>query len=112
MNRLVLILFSTLISSFSIAHPGVGIVQDSKGNIFYTDLKHVWKIQTDGKKSIAVQNVHTHELFMDEHDNLFGEHLWYEGEETDKWGHYVWRLSADGKFEKIIPDSEGFSQRL
>jgi hypothetical protein len=32
------------------AHPGVGIVQDSRGNVFYTDAKQVWRITPDGKK--------------------------------------------------------------
>ena len=66
------------------AHPGVGIVQDSAGNIYYTDLKQVWKLAPDGKKSVAVPNVHTHELCLDGEDNLFGEHLWYEGDATKK----------------------------
>lgn len=65
------------------AHPGIGIVKDSKGNIFYTDLKQVWKITPDAIKTIAVKGVHTHELFIDEQDNLFGEHLWYNGEAKD-----------------------------
>ena len=26
------------------AHPGIGIVMDDDGNVFYTDLTHVWKI--------------------------------------------------------------------
>lgn len=90
------------------AHPGVGIVMDSKKNIFYTDLTHVWKIDASGKKTIAVRYVHTHELYLDENDNLFGEHLWYEGEKIDKWGHYVWRLTPSGELKKIIPDTQGF----
>ena len=90
------------------AHPGIGIVMDSKGNVFYTDLNHVWKISTKGERSIALRDVHTHELYIDEADYLYGEHEWYEGELTDKWGNYVWRLSNDGVFEKIIPDVEGF----
>jgi len=90
------------------AHPGIGIVLDSRGNVFYTDLRHVWKIAPDGAKSIAVANVHTHELYLDAQDNLYGEHLWYEGEATDKWGHRVWRLSAGGKLEDIIPARQGF----
>ena len=90
------------------AHPGIGIVMDSKGNVFYTDLNHVWTISTKGERSIALRDVHTHELYIDEADYLYGEHEWYEGELTDKWGNYVWRLSNDGVFEKIIPDVEGF----
>ncbi|NJM25881.1 MAG: hypothetical protein HC859_10760, partial [Bacteroidia bacterium] len=90
------------------AHPGVGIVEDSKGNIYYTDLSQVWKIDTEGRKSVAVPSVHTHELYIDAHDNLFGEHLWYEGGAAGKWGHYVWCLRGNGTFEKIIPATEGF----
>lgn len=90
------------------AHPGIGIVKDKKGNIFYTDLKQVWKITPDGKRSIVVRNVHTHELYMDGEDNLFGEHLWYNGEAKDTWGHYVWSLKPDGSVVKIIEPKEGF----
>ena len=90
------------------SHPGIGIVMDSKGNIFYTDLKHIWKLSPDGNKTIAVQNVHSHEIYLDKDDNLFGEHLWYEGEASDKWGHYVWCLRNNGKLEKIINNKEGF----
>lgn len=51
---------------------------DSKGDVYFTDLKHVWKLAPDGKKNIVVSNVHTHELWIDANDNLYGEHLWYE----------------------------------
>lgn len=90
------------------AHPGVGIVRDSSGNIFYTDLAQVWQLAPDGTKSVAVTNVHTHELCLDAADNLYGEHLWYEGDATRKWGHYVWRRSPNGRIERVIPPSEGF----
>lgn len=90
------------------AHPGIGIVMDSKGNVFYTDLTHVWKITPNGNRSIVVENVHTHELYTDEQDNLYGEHEWYKGENTDKWGNYVWCLTKNGVFRKIIPEVEGF----
>jgi hypothetical protein len=92
------------------AHPGTGIVMDSRGNVFYTDLKQVWKISPDGKKSIALSNVHTHELYIDAQDNLYGEHLWYEGEAIDKWGHRVWCLKADGTLLQIISSREGFRE--
>jgi hypothetical protein len=59
------------------AHPGIGIVMDQRGNVFYTDLSNVWRISPDGTKSIAVPFVHTHELFLDPDDNIFGEQLWH-----------------------------------
>jgi len=90
------------------AHPGVGIVMDRQGNVYYTDLTQVWKIAPDGSRSIAVKNVHTHELCLDADGNLYGEHLWYEGEKIDRWGHRVWRLGVDGKLQDVIPAQEGF----
>jgi hypothetical protein len=90
-----------------LAHPGVGIVMDSNGNVFYTDTERVLKIDATGRKSVVIPDIHTHELFLDSNDNLFGEHLWYDGS-TAKWGHYIWQYSASGKFEKITPDKEGF----
>jgi hypothetical protein len=92
------------------AHPGVGIVMDSRGNVFYTDLSHVWKIAPGGAKSIAVRDVHTHELYIDREGNLYGEHLWYEGDRTKKWGHRVWKLAVDGRLSDVIPAREGFLQ--
>src|SRR5262249_42017691 len=62
----------------------------------------------EGTKSIAVRDVHTHELHIDAQDNLYGEHLWYEGDATKKWGHRVWRLKPDGKLMDLIPAREGF----
>ena len=90
------------------AHPGIGIVKDKKGNIFYTDLKQVWKISAGGNKAIVVSGVHTHELYMDEQDNLYGEHLWYNGEAADTWGHYVWCLKNTGELVKEIGPTPGF----
>ena len=98
------------VGATAFAHRGVGIVMDSRGNVFYTDLKHVWKIAPDGQKSIAVRNVHTHELYIDAENNLYGEHLWYEGETIDKWGHRVWCLKADGTLVEVIRGREGFRE--
>jgi hypothetical protein len=91
------------------SHPGIGIVKDSRGFIYYTDLKDVWKINPKTlKESVVVHNVHTHELYMDTNDNLYGEHLWYNGEKLNTWGHYVWRLNSNGRLDSIIKPTEGF----
>lgn len=91
------------------AHPSIGILLDSKGNIYYSDLDHVWKV-SNGKKTIAVSNVHTHELFIDANDNIFGEHLWYAGDASGKFFHYYWRLNRDGKLDTIISQRQAFTQ--
>ncbi len=108
MKKLLVISFSLLASFVSKGHPGIGIVKDSKGNIYYTDLAKVWKISLDGRKAVVVNGVHTHELHIDEHDNLYGEHIWYNGESKDTWGHYVWCLKNTGEILKEINPTEGF----
>jgi hypothetical protein len=94
------------------AHPGWGIVRDSQGNIYYTDLARVWKVAPDGTRSVAVPDVHTHELYLDAQDNLYGEHLWYEGEASDRWGHRVWRRAPDGTVRDVVPATVGFRTSL
>ncbi len=89
------------------AHPGVGIVRDSHGNVYYTDLKQVWRIAPDGKTSVVVRDVHTHELWLDAEDNLYGEQLWYQGDATKKWAHRVWRLKPDGSLGDVVPARDG-----
>jgi hypothetical protein len=99
-----------LAAAAACAHPGVGIVMDAGGNVFYTDLKQVWKIAPDGTKAIAVAGVHTHELCLDAEGRLYGEHLWYEGEATDRWGHRVWRLDPDGTLADVVSARQGFRE--
>lgn len=108
MKNFLVSIFLFLVSFAIAAHPGIGIVKDSKGNIYYTDLKQVWKISLDGSKTTVVKGVHTHELYMDEDNNLYGEHLWYNGEREDTWGHYVWCLKNNGELVKEIQPTKGF----
>lgn len=109
MNARLFVLLTIAVAALPLfAHPPVSVVLDAQGNAYYSDLEQVWKVAPNGTKTIAVPNVHTHELYIDASGNLYGEHLWYEGERTDKWGHYLWRRAPDGKLVKIIPNREGF----
>ncbi len=105
-TRTIFILIFTYQLSFG--HPGIGLVEDSRGNIYYTDLAQVWKVTPTGARSVVVAHVHTHELYLDENDNLFGEHLWYNGDTAGTWGHFVWKLTRSGDYRKIVPDTQGF----
>jgi hypothetical protein len=99
-----------LVTATAFAHPGIGIVVDSKGNVFYTDLSHVWRIAPDGTKTIAVANVHTHELCTSTNRTLlYGEHLWYNGDALNTWGSRVWMRSPDGKVVDVVPSHPGFN---
>ncbi|MBI2681746.1 MAG: hypothetical protein HYX26_00750 [Acidobacteriales bacterium] len=94
----------------ALAHPGIGIVVDKAGNVYFTDLKQVWKLAPDGTKTVAVPNVHTHELYLDAEGNLLGEHLWYESAQQKFW-HYPWKLTAHGKLERLAPPEAGFDYK-
>ncbi len=88
------------------AHPGVGIVKDSKGNIYYTDLKQVWKI-TNSNKTVVVPNVHTHELYVDQNDNLYGEGGYYDNKAI-KFYHYLWVYRPAGQIDTVLRMKEAY----
>jgi len=91
------------------AHPGIGIVCDSRGNIYYTDLANIWKITPSGIKTIVVRSVHSHELSIDRDDNLYGEHLWFTGGTANSWGHYFWCLKKNGQLVKTTEAANGYT---
>lgn len=96
------------LASAVLAHPPVALVMDRSGNVYYSDLERVWTISPAGKKSVAVPGVHTHELSLDSAGNLYGEHLWYEGDATKQWGYRVWRRTPQGIVQGVIPARRGF----
>ncbi len=98
MKKLLLVII--LFPFIAMAHPGIGIVKDSKGNIYYTDLKQVWKI-TNGHQTVVVPNVHTHELYIDQNDNLYGEGGYYH-EKTHKFYHYLWVYHPNGQIDTVM----------
>jgi len=98
--RVAVFLIVFLCSEFVHAHPGIGIVADSKGVIYYTDLHQVWRLEK-GKATVAVTEVHTHELFVDKDDNVFGENLVYDAA-SDRYSHYLWRYNHDGKLDTVV----------
>ncbi len=102
-----LIIFFLLSPIIGCAHPGIGIVIDSRGNIYYSDLHQVWEIST-GKRKIKVRNVHTHELYIDKEDNLYGENEMYEGELTNRYYHYLWILRPNGNLDTLIGPKQAY----
>lgn len=107
---LLLLLLLAMPLSLASAHPGVGLVRDRLGNVFYTDLVHVWRITPAGQKSIVVRNVHTHELAVDSLGNVYGEDSRYlgSGEGDDRYRHRIWRRSPNGRITYIVPWRTGF----
>jgi hypothetical protein len=107
MRTLAIFLLAGLASSAA-AHPGVSIVRDSRGNLYYSDLKQVWVVAPGREPVVAVPNVHTHELYVDASDTLYGEHLWYNGEQVDTWAHSIWKRTRDGKISFVYKARPGF----
>ena len=104
-----LIIVATILLPATVwSHPGIGIVKDSKGNIFYTDLQQIWKIG-HGNKTIVVPHVHTHELYIDAQDNLYGEHQ-FNNAAGDSFYHYLWKLQPNGTLDKVQPTQLAFQQ--
>jgi DNA-binding beta-propeller fold protein YncE len=103
-----------LLTASALAHPGIGIVADKAGNVYYTDLKQVWRIDARGNKTVAVPNVHTHELYLDADGTLFGEHLWYTGPQdgSGNWHFRVWKRAPDGRITDVVPATEGFRKNV
>ena len=102
MKPFFLFFFCLLLSAPATAHPGWGLVRDpARGVIYYTDLQRVYRIDAKGERSVAVPDVHTHELRLDDAGNLYGEDL--EGLGGDRWRYRAWRLSPDGRLVDVIP---------
>ena len=107
MRTLTVCLLFAAASAF--AHPSVSVVIDSHGNVFYSDLKQIWRVAPDGSRSVAVPNVHSHELYLDANDTLYGENLWYNGERLNTWGYSVWKRTSDGRVSFVLPPRTGFN---
>jgi len=99
-------LFSLILLSLQ-AHPGIGLVYDGDQTLYYTDLNHVWELNTKtGEAHIYIENIHTHELALDAEGNLYGEHYWYVESQEQFW-NYIWVKPKDSPLEKIRGDLEG-----
>jgi hypothetical protein len=98
-----------LLPLITLAHPGIGIVKDRKGTIYYTDLHQVWKIEK-GKRSVAVPDVHTHELWVDRNDALHGEGGYYDSG-SEKFYHYLWVRHADGRIDTTMSMRRAYQQQ-
>jgi len=112
--KILRVLFFAVFLPFNIlAHPGIGLVYDGDQTIYYTDLVHIWKMNTlSGEASIFLENIHSHELWLDADGSLYGEHYWYdEGNKVFK--HYIWKATSNGELTRIsditIGENEHFS---
>lgn len=89
------------------AHPPVSVAMDSRGFVYYSDLQNVWRISPTGTRTLAVIGVHTHQLYVDAEDRLYGEDA-RNDDATGEPFHRVWRLDPDGTLTDVIPFRAGY----
>ena len=84
------------------AHPGWGIEHDSKGNLFFTDIvnKTIWKLDKDGVLSAFSKEKWSHQLFIDEDDNIY---ICNEEYKIGNGWNSIIKISQDGNESYIIP---------
>ncbi len=85
------------------AHPSWGLVVDRQGRIYFGDVdsNSVWRTSPGGPVAQVVAGKHSHELFMDENGNLYGEHVYYDAA-NDKWIRSLWKLTEQGQMEELL----------
>jgi hypothetical protein len=84
------------------AHPASGIVVDSLGNVYFSDLETIWKIDTSGKLTVlrsGIRGRHVHELAIDREDNIFGADISYE---SKNWISAVWKITPAGELTYLL----------
>jgi len=96
------LLFLLALSVSANAHPPTGIVVDKAGNVYFTDLETVWKLDTSSALRVfrsGVSGRHVHELTIDKDDNVYGADVSYENE---KWVYDVWKMSPSGQITMLM----------
>lgn len=102
--RAALFLFLSLSAS---AHPSVGLVITPNGDVFYSDLERVWRVTPNGQKSVAIPDIHAHELGLENGAVVADDTEWLGG---DRYRHRVVRRAADGRLTDVVPWTNRFER--
>ena len=90
------------------AHPAWGLAVDRQGQVYFSDLERVWKIDTQGRLSIfraGVSGRHTHDLNLDEAGNLYGADNSYEPA-TQRFFSSIWKMTPASDFSYLLAPSD------
>jgi len=111
-SKLILVAFASVALLFLPAaikaHPATGIVVDRSGNVYFSDLETIWKLDANGKKTVfrpGVNGRHVHELSIDEEGNIYGADLSYNPA-TKGWPSDVWKMTPDGNVTYLLEPTE------
>ena len=103
----ILVLCSILLPAEAEAHPSWGIAVDRQGQVYFSDLKTVWKIDAQGRLKVfrAGGDHHTHDLNIDEAGNLYGADNSYDPA-TQRFFSAIWKMTPAGSFSYLLPFTE------
>ena len=95
------------------ADPGWGLWVSKSGDIYFTDLMHhrgcVWKLSADGKRTRVIRNKHTHSIYLDPRENLYGtNNIYLEGKDYNE--NELWKIDPSGGKSIVIPSTDGTHQ--
>lgn len=96
------------------AHPAWGIVVDRQGQVYFSDLETVWKIDAQGKLTIfraGMSGRHIHELAIDENGNLYGPDYSYVNE-TQGYINAIWKMTPAGEFTYILAPTDNLPRGM
>ncbi|MBD0370936.1 MAG: hypothetical protein ICV60_08885 [Pyrinomonadaceae bacterium] len=88
------------------AHPSWGIVVDRQGQVYFSDLKTIWKIDAQGRAvALRTSDNHVHDLNIDETGNLYGAENSYEPS-TKRFFSAIWKMTPAGDFSYLLAPTD------
>jgi hypothetical protein len=89
-------------------HPAWGIAVDRQGQVYFSDLESIWKIDAQGRLSAfraGGSGRHTHDLNIDEAGNLYGADNSYEPT-TQRFFSAIWKMTPAGDFSYLLAPTD------
>lgn len=93
------------------AHPAWGIQMNRQGELYFADVQRdrIWLINNRGSLIPVLLGKHSHDLWLDQNDSVFGEHLTYEPA-SQQWRSTRWQLSINEQLTEMgAPPVAGLS---
>jgi len=99
---------SLFVAATASAHPATGIVVDRAGNVYFSDLETISKLDAKGRKTVFLAGVngrHIHELSIDDAGNVYGANVSYNPT-NETWPSAIWKMTPEGKFTYLLEPTE------